>query len=213
MRAWKFQDSRQKAKLGAKAPWSVGWIDPDRVRHSKRIGSKSMAEKFRKKIEGQLAAGTYENVRRVSWRDFRRRYDAEILSRLKPRSRTEAIHALRTFERIIKPVTVDAIRTAHIDKFRAKRAQEPGRKPGSILSPYTIKKGLASIQAALNKAKVWEYIAKVPVFDKVKVPEANPRPVTREHFEGMYQACDVAKMPSGLPYSPADWWRAGDPHV
>ena len=60
MRAWKFQDARQKKKLGeSKCPWSVGWIDPDGTRRSKKIGSNSMAEKFRKKIEGQLAAGTY----------------------------------------------------------------------------------------------------------------------------------------------------------
>ena len=47
---------RPKKKHGAKAPWSVGWIDPDRVRHSKRIGSKALAERFARKIEGQLAA-------------------------------------------------------------------------------------------------------------------------------------------------------------
>ncbi len=29
MRAWIFQDHRQKHKLGDKAPWSVGWIDPE----------------------------------------------------------------------------------------------------------------------------------------------------------------------------------------
>jgi len=208
MRAWKFQDGRQKAKLGAAAPWSVGWIDPDRRRRSKRIGSKSMAEKYRKKIEGQLAAGTYENVRRVSWRDFRKRYETDILSRLKPRSRTDASAALRHFERIIKPATVAAIKTAHIDTFRARRALEAGKKPGSVLSPSTVKKELSSIRAAMNKAKDWEYIAKTPKFDRVKVPEADPRPVTREHFEAMYQAADVATMPGRTSYSPGDWWRA-----
>ena len=29
MRAWLFQDHRQKQKLGDEAPWSVGWIDPE----------------------------------------------------------------------------------------------------------------------------------------------------------------------------------------
>jgi hypothetical protein len=60
MRAWVFQDSRQKKKHGVKAPWSVGWIDPDGKRRSKRIGRKSMAEKFKRKVEGQLAAATYK---------------------------------------------------------------------------------------------------------------------------------------------------------
>jgi hypothetical protein len=52
MRAWVFQDSRQKKKLGEKAHWSVGWIDPEGKRRSKRIGSKSMAEKYARKGEG-----------------------------------------------------------------------------------------------------------------------------------------------------------------
>ena len=58
MKAWLFQDHRQKQNMGAqKCPWSVGWIDPEGKRKSKRIGSKSMAEKYRRKIEGELAAG------------------------------------------------------------------------------------------------------------------------------------------------------------
>jgi hypothetical protein len=43
MNAWLFQDHRQKQKLGDKCPWSVGWVDPDGKRKSKKIGSKSMA--------------------------------------------------------------------------------------------------------------------------------------------------------------------------
>ena len=76
MRAWVFQDSRQKKKLGtAKCPWSVGWNDPDRKRRSKRIGSRSVAEKYRRKLEGQLEAGTYQSVERKTWADFRQEYE------------------------------------------------------------------------------------------------------------------------------------------
>ncbi len=60
MKAWLFQDSRQKAKLGDKCPWSVGWYDLDGKKRSKSIGCQSLAQKFARKIEGQLAAGTYE---------------------------------------------------------------------------------------------------------------------------------------------------------
>ena len=82
MRAWLFQDSRQKQKLGAsKCPWSVGWIDPDGKRKSKRIGSKSMAEKYRRKIEGQLAAGVYEDRRRKQWSEFRVEYESQVAAR------------------------------------------------------------------------------------------------------------------------------------
>ena len=86
MRAWVFQDNRQKRKYGRKAPWLVGWIDPDGKRRSKKIGSKSMAQKYARKMEGQLAAGMYQTVKRVSWRQFVDEYDRRVLSKLKPKS-------------------------------------------------------------------------------------------------------------------------------
>ena len=60
MKAWLFQDHRQKEKLGDDCPWSVGYYGPDGKKKGKRIGSKSAAEKFQRRIEGQLAAGVYE---------------------------------------------------------------------------------------------------------------------------------------------------------
>jgi hypothetical protein len=45
MRAWTFQDTKQKQKLGeSKCPWSVGWMDSEGRRRSKKVGSKSLAE-------------------------------------------------------------------------------------------------------------------------------------------------------------------------
>src|SRR4051812_23470114 len=75
MNAWLFQDRKQKAKLGDKCPWSVGWYDPEGRRRSKTIGAKSRAETFRRKTEGQLAAGTYESDSRASWADFRKEFE------------------------------------------------------------------------------------------------------------------------------------------
>lgn len=61
-RSWVFQDHKQREKLGSKAPWSAGWIDPEGRRRSKRIGSRSMATKYARKLEGQLSAGIYEDI-------------------------------------------------------------------------------------------------------------------------------------------------------
>jgi hypothetical protein len=57
MRAWLFQDTRQKKRLGDKCPWSVGWLDPDGKRRSKRVGAQSMAEKFRRELEASAGIG------------------------------------------------------------------------------------------------------------------------------------------------------------
>lgn len=32
--------------------------------------------------------------------------------------------------------------------------------------------------------------------------------VTPEHFADIYQNCDVATYPNGLPYDASEWWRA-----
>ena len=115
MRAWLFQDTRQKEKLGeAKCPWSVGWIDPDGKRRSKRIGSKSMAAKFRRKTEGELAAGIYKRECRENWSDFRCEYETKLVGGLKVRSQTEIKNSLSHFERICKPRKLSAISTATI---------------------------------------------------------------------------------------------------
>ena len=57
MKAWLFQDTRQKHNLGNTCPWSVGWFGPDGKKRSKRIGCHSVADKYSRKIEGQFAAG------------------------------------------------------------------------------------------------------------------------------------------------------------
>lgn len=209
MKAWVFQDHRQKQKFGAAAKWHVGWIDPDDgKKRTKRVGTRSQAEKYRRHLEGQMAAGLYQSVKEVEWAQFRTEYETKILSGLKPRSRVDAMGALAHFEKIVKPGKVSGIKTANIDTYIATRKTERGRKPESVVSEYTLKKELASIRAAFNVAKEWGYIAKVPKFRKIKLPEAMPRPVTPEHFEAIYKACDEATMPAGLPYEPADWWRA-----
>jgi hypothetical protein len=115
MNAWLFQDHRQKQKLGDKTPWSVGWIDPDGKRRSKRIGSHSAAEKYQRKIEGQLAAGTYPTTLRKQWPQFRTEYEEKIASGMKPQTQECTLQALDHFQRIIKPAKLEAIRTATIN--------------------------------------------------------------------------------------------------
>jgi integrase len=108
----------------------------------------------------------------------------------------------------VNPGKVSSIKTTSIDAFAAKRRTERGRKKESVVSPYTVKKELSAIQAVLRIAHDWGHLPEVPKFRRVKVPEANPRPITQEHFEAVYKACNVAVMPEGLSYPAADWWKS-----
>jgi len=208
-RAWKFQGSRQKKKLGDKAPWSVGWLDPEGDRHSKKVGSKSMAEKFRKKKEGELAAGLCRSgPERVTWATFRREYETRVVSAHEPGTREQIKIGLDHFERIARPVRVGSIAGATIDKYITARRVERGRKKGSTVSPVTINKELRQIKTALRVAHDWGYLAKVPKIRKLKEPVKLITYVTPDHFAAMYEACDTAKRPQSQVYAPGDWWRA-----
>ena len=133
MKAWLFQDPRQKQKLGTKnAPWFVGWFDADGRRRSKKVGSKSMAEKFARKKEGELAAGLLTTQVRKPWKVFRTEYEAKILPTLATGTQRCVREALELFQKIAKPCRVDAIRTQVIDAYVAARRQQRGRKKGDL---------------------------------------------------------------------------------
>jgi len=212
MRAWLYQDYRQKKKMGEKAPWSVGWLDPSGKRRSKKVGSRSQAEKLRRKKEGELAAGLCKTVTELSWSLFRKEYTEKVVVGLKSKSRTEIENGLNHFERIIKPRKLSDVNTTNLYDFLAQRRLESGRKPGSTVSDYTLKKELSVVRAALNVAIDFGYITELPrfknVFKRIKPPEACPRPMTPEHFEAIYGATEVATMPKGFTFSASDWWRA-----
>jgi integrase len=208
MRARLFQDHRQKKKLGDESPWSVGWLDPDGKRRSRRIGGKSLVEKYRRKVEGQLAAGIYKQESRKSWADFRAEYETKIAAGMEPETRTETLRTLDHFERIARPGKVAAVKTQMIDDFVAKRRTEPGRKRGDTVSPATVNKDLRHLKAVLRVAHDWGYLPVVPKARMLKEPKKLPRYVTPEHFAAIYRACDQADRPARQRYAPADWWRA-----
>jgi len=200
MRAWLFQDSRQKQKLGEKAPWSVGWFDVD--------GSKSQAEKFQRKKEGELVAGLCQTVVRKSWSAFRQEYEQRILPLKAVKTRDGYMTTLDHFERLCKPTRLAAIKTVTIDQFIADRSKDPGRKPDSTVSPATVNHDLRQLKAALQIAHDWGYLTSMPKFRKVREAEEIGLVVTPEDFEAIYEACGTAKMPERVPCTPKDWWQA-----
>lgn len=213
MRAWVFQDPKQVKNKGKEnASWYVGWYDPEGKQRSKSLGKRrrgqEKAEKYQRRIEGELTAGTYEHRSRVTWEQFRKDYEEKVVTRKGARSQPEMKNALTIFERIIKPKRMSAIKTSTIDTFIAKRRMEKGKK-GTLVSPATVNNNLRHIKAALRKAELWGLLAKVPHFDFEKVPGKIPRYVTAEHFAAIYLACANATRPADLPnVDAAEWWRA-----
>lgn len=205
--AWTYQDFREKQRNGAKARWSIGWYDPvTGKRKSRKVGSKSMAAKQARKLEGAIASGTYQAPARKQWGDFLAKYMKDAFPRLAPKTKEVTKTALDNFQRIVQPGRVSGITTQTIDGFITRRSLEKGKKPKSVVSPATINRELRTLKSALRIAADWGYTAKVPKFRKVKEPEKMGAVITPEHFQAVYQACDVATMPVGHP-CPADWWK------
>lgn len=94
-----------------------------------------MLEKIRQKIEGQLAARTYQSETRKSWKDFRAEWEQKIGVGMDPQAREQTAIALAHFERVAKPVQMRTIQTQVIYQFIAKRRLERSRQKGSKVSP------------------------------------------------------------------------------
>jgi integrase len=214
--AWIFQKAEDVEKHGEdKASWYVGWYDPDGKRRKKSFGpglkGKNLADRRRIKLDEELTNATYQGQEggRKTWKEFREEYERRVLEGLATRSRLASVISLDHFERIAKPAKVSAIRTQTIDDFIAERRKDRGRRPGDPISPASINKDLRHLKAALAVAVEWGYLTKAPKVRMVKAAKKLSRYVPGEHFAAIYQACETARMPEGLPnISPADWWRA-----
>jgi integrase len=206
--AWVFQDSRQRQKLGDKCPWSVGYIDPNGKRKSRKIGSQSMAQKFARKIEGELSAGTYNVATRRKWSEFRADYEAKIVANHAQTTQVEIKHALDKFEELVTLGFVSSLKTSDVDEFIAKRREQKGKKEESKVSTHTIRKELGHIRAAFQVANDWGLLRDIPKVRKPKADERIGKVITLEHLEAIHKACHVAQFPEGLHCPAGDWWQA-----
>jgi len=211
-KAWVHQDPKMVKKHGEKAAWYVSWIDPEGKRRCKSCGpgsrGKSIAEKERTRVEAELLTGTYRDVSKRTWEEFREEFATKILEGMGAGNRRLTRQSLDAFERLVKPKRMATIKTATIDEFVAKRRQEDGLREGDLVSPATVNKDLRHLRAVLRIAKEWGFLPEVPRFRMLREPGKLPVFVTPEHFAAIYGACESAKRPDGFPFSAADWWRS-----
>jgi integrase len=212
--AWVYQRSEQVRDMGAEAaPWYVGWYDDEQKRRKKSFGpgarGKEAADRYRRKVEAQLMAGTYRHDLRMSWEKFVEEYTSRVLDGLSPKSKQQYLLSLSHFGRIARPTRMLSVGAHTIADFVAARRKEPGQKEGDLVSPATVNRDLRHVKAALGMAKEWGYVHHVPKIRMEKEHQKLPRFVTGDHFALIYRACDQARVPSGLAnVEPADWWRA-----
>lgn len=146
---------------------------------------------------------------RKTWSEFRTELEEKVLSGKRASTRGAYKFCLDNFERIIKPVRLQAITTKTITDFVAKRRQEPDMRKGTLVSRATINKELRHLRAVLRRAHDFGYLAKVPKLPFEKEAKKLPSYMSDEHFLAIYAKCDDAKHPLDLPngVTACVWWR------
>lgn len=130
--------------------WYVGWYEAEGQRKKKSFGAKKNdANQFCAIKSAELTQG----YRACEWSNFVADFKERKAAGLKPQSIEANDIAIRNFERVMEPDKVSEITTATVDVFRARRAAERGKKPGSKTSPATVNKELRALKRLFRVAK------------------------------------------------------------
>ncbi len=134
------------------------YTDPITGKHKARSTGtvvRREAERIAAKWEQQLQAGLYQPPQRISWPDFRERYEAEKLSSLAAATRRSAASALNQIERVINPDRLEKLTSTVLSQFQAKLREEEMRCT-------TLSRHLRHIRAALSWTVSMGMLPKIP---------------------------------------------------
>jgi integrase len=164
------------------------WTDPITAKQktkSTKTAIQRDAERFAGNLEKELNEGTYRGQSRITWSEFRKRFEDEVIPSKAPVTNGKFQAAFNAIERHIDPKLLIAINADQLSRFQKKLRDE------DKLREATIKGHLAFLRIALNWAKRIGLIATVPEIDMPKrTAGMKGRPITTEEFERM-----LAKVP------------------
>jgi site-specific recombinase XerD len=140
--------------------------------------------------QAALREGRYRAPNKITWADFRVRYENEVLKSQAEATAIKAAGIFNTLEEILNPAKLIDLTAERLSHYQAKL-----RDRGHAAS--TTKVHLAYVRAALNWANRMGLLAVVPNIEKTKRAKGakvmKGRPITREEFERM-----LAKVPNGV---------------
>jgi integrase len=169
------------------------WHDPDTGRcksKSAKTGDRKAAGQLAKNLEYELNHGIRRQPAKMTWEQFCEMYTAEILSGLRPGTRTKARGIFDSFEEHCHPKNLGAV-TERILSLYTTRLRTAGRKASTIAGH------LAYLKAALRWGVDQKFLPEMPKIAMPKVPKKSIiRTVTKEEFERL------------LALAPSVRWRA-----
>lgn len=170
----------------------VKWVDPVTLRERRKSTKTKIrreAERFALRLEKELNEGIYYDRSTITWKQFRERYETEVVPGMAKRTSEKISATLNAVERIVRPRLLLQVDANAISKI-VKRHRKDG------LQEITIRSNLAHLKSALNWAKSIRLINIVPDFPKLKRARTDKamrgRPLCLEEFDRMIEA--IPKM-------------------
>lgn len=149
--------------------------------------------------QDELNTGRYQAPSRLTWAEFRARYESEKLATLAPGTQAVTRNCLNCLECIINPNRLAKLTPQVMSRFQAK-LREGGMRDS------TLTRHLRHIRAALSWGVSMGMLAKVPNMHMPKRTKGQTmmrgRPITAEEFDRM-----IAAVPKVRPHDAAAWVR------
>jgi integrase len=173
------------------------WVDPVTGRkktRSLKTNIRRDAERAAASLTKEVNDGTYRPPRTVEWKDFRTRYQDEIVPALAEKTAKKVAAMFNSVEKHVSPgrlagVTAEALGTL------CKQLRKAGR------SENTVKSHLSHLRAAMRWAKRVGLLVEVPPFEMPKrLKTARHRSITGEEFDRLLAAVpQVIDDPEAAP--------------
>ena len=152
------------------------------VARSTGTSKKRDAERAAAKWEAELREGRYQKSSRVTWEEFRDRYDRDVMSGLKPSTATTYDATFNVFERLRRPTKLAEVTTSTLTAFVTDLRVQ-------VSAPATIARHLRALMVALRWAHREGLLMTLPTVTMPKQAKGmRGRPLTGEEFERMLDA-------------------------
>ena len=175
------------------------YLDPftgRQVQRSTGTTNQKEALKIAAKWEDDLHNGRYKAPSRVTWEEFRDKYESEVAAGLAKNTQTQISGILDSIETHINPDRVRDINAERLSHY-VKKLRQLGRAESTIASH------LAHMHAALTYAVEWGYLASMPKLPRQhrvrRATTMKGRPITTEEYERMLANVEAIVGPEAAP--------------
>jgi hypothetical protein len=180
-------------------PYQIRWLDPETGKtrsKTTKTNRRREAERQAGKLESDLAAGKLSATTKISWADFRERYESEYVSGLADRTGEAVFSIFGIVERISNPQKLTDLTASRISAFQAKLREEG--KAEATIGAYS-----RHLKAALRwgvEVGMLQAAPKIRMPKRAKGAKAmKGRPVTMEEYERMLMVTHKVVVKEAAP--------------